>query len=95
MEKCSEAQARFQREAQSTASLNHPSVAAVYDTGEHRQRDGSVLPYLVMEYVDGATLRDILRSGPPHEHGLGPGVLQHPCMSRRRPTRRWRAPRPC
>jgi beta-lactam-binding protein with PASTA domain len=58
-------QARFRREAQSTASLNHPAIAAVYDTGEDRGYDGTPLPYLVMEYVDGATLRDSLHSGPP------------------------------
>jgi serine/threonine-protein kinase len=53
-------QARFRREAQSAASLNHPSVIAVYDTGEDRVGDSPV-PYIVMEYVDGHTLRDLLR----------------------------------
>ncbi|RAY14642.1 Stk1 family PASTA domain-containing Ser/Thr kinase [Actinomadura craniellae] len=53
-------QARFSREAQSAASLNHPSVIAVYDTGEDRIGDTPV-PYIVMEYVDGHTLRDLLR----------------------------------
>ncbi|MBE8470001.1 Stk1 family PASTA domain-containing Ser/Thr kinase [Streptomyces justiciae] len=57
-------QERFRREAQSTASLNHPAIAAVYDTGEHHSY-GAQLPYLVMEYVDGATLREALYSGPP------------------------------
>lgn len=56
-------QARFRREAQSAASLNHPAVVAVYDTGEEDAPDGSgvMLPYIVMEYVEGRTLRDILR----------------------------------
>ncbi|MFF5262462.1 Stk1 family PASTA domain-containing Ser/Thr kinase [Actinomadura viridis] len=53
-------QARFRREAQSAASLNHPSVIAVYDTGEDLIGDTSI-PYIVMEYVDGSTLRDLLR----------------------------------
>jgi serine/threonine-protein kinase len=53
-------QARFRREAQSAASLNHPSIVAVYDTGED-DTDGSHIPYIVMEYVDGRTLRDLLR----------------------------------
>jgi len=53
-------QARFRREAQSAASLNHPSIVAVYDTGEDMV--GSVpVPYIVMEFVDGRTLRDLLR----------------------------------
>ncbi|GAA4817051.1 Stk1 family PASTA domain-containing Ser/Thr kinase [Nocardioides caeni] len=60
-------QARFRREAQSSASLNHPAIVSVYDTGEERtvQADGSseVVPYIVMEYVAGRTLRDILREG--------------------------------
>ena len=58
-------QARFRREAQSAASLNHPAIVAVYDTGEEPASDGSglMLPYIVMEYVEGRTLRDILREG--------------------------------
>ena len=53
-------QARFRREAQSAASLNHPSIVAVYDTGEDMSEPAHV-PYIVMEYVDGRTLRDLLR----------------------------------
>ncbi|GAA3821556.1 Stk1 family PASTA domain-containing Ser/Thr kinase [Nocardioides panacisoli] len=58
-------QARFRREAQSSASLNHPAIVAVYDTGEEPTDDGSGVaqPYIVMEYVAGRTLRDILREG--------------------------------
>ncbi|WP_031161765.1 Stk1 family PASTA domain-containing Ser/Thr kinase [Streptosporangium roseum] len=54
-------QARFRREAQSAASLNHPSIVAVYDTGEDVAGSAPV-PYIVMEYVDGRTLRDLLRA---------------------------------
>jgi eukaryotic-like serine/threonine-protein kinase len=58
-------QARFRREAQSAASLNHPSIVAVYDTGEEPTTDGSGVaqPYIVMEYVAGRTLREVLREG--------------------------------
>ncbi len=58
-------QARFRREAQSSASLNHPTIVAVYDTGEEPATDGTGVaqPYIVMEYVAGRTLRDILREG--------------------------------
>ncbi|WP_248964477.1 Stk1 family PASTA domain-containing Ser/Thr kinase [Sphaerisporangium perillae] len=54
-------QARFRREAQSAASLNHPSIVAVYDTGED-MTEGTPVPYIVMEFVDGRTLRDLLRA---------------------------------
>jgi beta-lactam-binding protein with PASTA domain/tRNA A-37 threonylcarbamoyl transferase component Bud32 len=56
-------QARFRREAQSAASLNHPAIVAVYDTAEEPDHDGQLLPYIVMEYVDGRTLREVLREG--------------------------------
>jgi beta-lactam-binding protein with PASTA domain/predicted Ser/Thr protein kinase len=61
-------QARFRREAQSSASLNHPAIVAVYDTGEEPAPDGGsghsvAQPYIVMEYVAGRTLREILREG--------------------------------
>ncbi len=54
-------QARFRREAQSAASLNHPSIIAVYDTGEDMM-EATPVPYIVMEFVDGRTLRDLLRA---------------------------------
>src|ERR671916_202829 len=53
-------QVRFRREAQASASLNHPAIVAVYDTGEDRTALGAT-PYIVMEYVEGETLRDVLR----------------------------------
>jgi eukaryotic-like serine/threonine-protein kinase len=55
-------QARFRREAQSAASLNHPSIVAVYDTGEDMMT-GIPVPYIVMEFVDGRTVRDLLQDG--------------------------------
>jgi serine/threonine protein kinase/beta-lactam-binding protein with PASTA domain len=57
-------QERFRREAQNAAALNHPAIVAVYDTGETRTEHGP-LPYIVMEYVDGRTLRDIVKSEGP------------------------------
>jgi serine/threonine-protein kinase len=55
-------QARFRREAQSAASLNNPSIVAVYDTGEDMS-SGTPVPFIVMEYVDGRTVRDLLIEG--------------------------------
>lgn len=55
--------ARFQREAESVAALNHPNIVGVYDTGvfESVQGDQSVqIPFLVMELLQGKTLRSIL-----------------------------------
>ena len=58
---------RFRREAQSAAALNHPAVVAVYDTGEDIHTDASGqevhVPFIVMEYVEGHTVRDILTDG--------------------------------
>jgi serine/threonine-protein kinase len=72
-------QARFRREAQSAASLNHPSIVAVYDTGEDYV-DGVSIPYIVMEYVDGSTLRELLHSGrkllPERAMEMTVGILQ-------------------
>jgi beta-lactam-binding protein with PASTA domain/tRNA A-37 threonylcarbamoyl transferase component Bud32 len=55
-------QARFGREAQSAASLNNPSIVAVYDTGEDLST-GVPIPFIVMEFVDGRTVRDLLIEG--------------------------------
>ncbi len=72
-------QARFRREAQSAASLNHPAIVAVYDTGED-YIDGVSIPYIVMEYVDGSTLRELLHSGrkllPERTLEMCTGILQ-------------------
>ena len=60
-------QARFRREAQSAAALNHPTIVAVYDSGEEELTDpnGSArsVPYIVMEYVEGHTVRELLGDG--------------------------------
>lgn len=50
---------RFRREAQAAASLSHPNIVGVYDVGQ----DGDT-HYIVMEYVDGMTLKDWIREGP-------------------------------
>ncbi|MBD7980205.1 Stk1 family PASTA domain-containing Ser/Thr kinase [Oerskovia merdavium] len=59
--------ARFRREAQAAAALNHPAIVAVYDTGEdtHTEPGGGTahVPFIVMEYVEGHTVRDILGDG--------------------------------
>ncbi|MFD8419249.1 Stk1 family PASTA domain-containing Ser/Thr kinase [Streptomyces sp. NPDC059466] len=72
-------QARFRREAQSAASLNHPAIVAVYDTGED-YIEGISIPYIVMEYVDGSTLRELLHSGrrllPERSMEMTIGILQ-------------------
>ncbi|MFC4944886.1 Stk1 family PASTA domain-containing Ser/Thr kinase [Pseudonocardia sp. GCM10023141] len=57
-------QMRFRREAQNAASLNHPAIVSVYDTGEVQSEFGP-LPYIVMEYVDGQTLREIVKTSGP------------------------------
>jgi len=49
---------RFQQEAQAVAALNHPSILAIHDFGEH---DGS--PYIVVEFLEGETLRQRLGAG--------------------------------
>ena len=60
--------ARLEREAQSAASLNHPGIVSVYDSGEQQfpEPGGGVItvPFIVMEYVEGQTLRQVLG-----EHG--------------------------
>ncbi len=56
--------ARFRREAQSAAGLNHPGIVSTYDTGESQDAaTGIMVPFIVMELVEGHTLRDVLREG--------------------------------
>lgn len=60
---------RFQREAQAVASLNHHTIVSIYDTGEITPQgpDGVTRPYIVMEYVPGETLRELI-----HGKGIEP-----------------------
>lgn len=58
--------ARFRREAQAAAGLNHPNIVSVYDTGEDEMFAGISavkVPWIVMEKVEGVTLRHIISSG--------------------------------
>jgi serine/threonine-protein kinase len=54
---------RFRKEAFSAAGLNHPGIVAVYDSGEEENKSGSKTPYIVMEFVSGHTLREVIQRG--------------------------------
>ncbi|CAN5229393.1 hypothetical protein BH09ACT8_BH09ACT8_24840 [soil metagenome] len=69
---------RFRREAQNAAALNHSAIVAVYDTGEAETPTG-LLPYIVMEYVDGVTLRDIVHDDGPVEPAYATEVIADVC----------------
>lgn len=60
-------QSRFRREAQAVAALNHPAIVSIFDTGEEHLGDGAPhdlqVPFIVMEYLAGRTLRDLLKAG--------------------------------
>ncbi|MDH6625194.1 serine/threonine protein kinase [Streptomyces sp. LBL] len=71
--------ARFTREAQSVAGLNHHAIVAVYDSGEDFV-GGQSVPYIVMEIVEGRTIRDLLLNaeapGPEQALIIVSGVLE-------------------
>ncbi|WP_259465110.1 protein kinase domain-containing protein [Streptomyces sp. TLI_171] len=73
------ARLRFTREAHAVAALNHHSIVAVYDTGEE-QHGGESTPYIVMELVEGRTVRELLvdEAAPPVDQALiiTAGVLE-------------------
>jgi serine/threonine protein kinase len=50
---------RFEQEAQSASSLNHPNIITIYEIGAQDS-----ISYIAMEYIDGKTLREILKEGP-------------------------------
>ncbi|MFB7946670.1 protein kinase [Kitasatospora phosalacinea] len=51
---------RFRREAQAVARLQHTNIVSVFDSGEDVAPDGSTTPYIVMEFVEGRSLKDVL-----------------------------------
>ncbi len=71
---------RFRREAQNAAALNHPAIVAVYDTGEAETAAGP-LPYIVMEFVDGVTLRDIVHTDGPMPPRRAIEVIADACQA--------------
>ncbi|MFO7192985.1 MAG: Stk1 family PASTA domain-containing Ser/Thr kinase [Thermocrispum agreste] len=73
-------QERFRREAQNSAALNHPAIVAVYDTGETQTEYGP-LPYIVMEYVEGRTLRDIIKTEGPMDQRRAMEIMADVCAA--------------
>ncbi|MBV9161662.1 MAG: Stk1 family PASTA domain-containing Ser/Thr kinase [Pseudonocardiales bacterium] len=73
-------QHRFRREAQNAAALNHPAIVAVYDTGE-TVSDYGPLPYIVMEFVDGRTLRDIVKTEGPMDEQRAMETMADVCAA--------------
>jgi serine/threonine-protein kinase len=63
---------RFRREAQDAAKMAHPTIVRIFDAGEETVIDPSgneaQIPFIVMEYVDGRLLKDIIAEGPLPEH---------------------------
>ncbi|MEQ1736442.1 MAG: protein kinase, partial [Rhodoglobus sp.] len=59
---------RFRREAQDAAKMAHPTIVRIFDAGEEsvREANGSetLLPFIIMEYVDGRLLKDVIAEGP-------------------------------
>ena len=85
---------KFDREARAAAKLSHPNVVAVFDQGRDIVEGHSSRPYIVMEHIDGQTLRDVINREAPltplralEAHRAGAG------RARRRARRRTGAPR--
>jgi serine/threonine-protein kinase len=57
--------ARFDREAQAVAALNHPNIIGIFDVGTDFDEDGSERPFFVMEYIDGPNLKEWIRAHAP------------------------------
>ena len=59
---------RFRREAQDAAKMAHPTIVRIFDAGEESIRESNgaetLVPFIVMEYVDGRLLKDVLTDGP-------------------------------
>lgn len=65
---------RFRREAQSAAALSHPNIVSIYDVGQEEDTH-----YIVMEYIDGANLNEIIRERAPLEVGEAVRIASQIC----------------
>jgi eukaryotic-like serine/threonine-protein kinase len=68
---------RFEREAKAVAALTHPNIVSLFDTGTQIRDDGSPVHFVVMELLDGETLRDRLRAAPAASGGGAPRALKN------------------
>jgi serine/threonine-protein kinase len=68
---------RFVREARLLAGVNHPHITQVFDFGRHEGRT----PYIVMEYLEGRTLREVLRREGPCEPQLAVTIMRQVCRA--------------
>src|SRR6516162_9737995 len=55
---------RVRAEARAAARLSHPHIGVVHDFGEYPDGEDGLIPYVVMELIDGPSLRDVLADGP-------------------------------
>ena len=56
--------ARFRREAQDAAKMTHPTIVRIFDAGEEAAEDGRLIPFIVMEHIDGRLLSEVIHEGP-------------------------------
>jgi hypothetical protein len=69
---------RFEREARAASALNHPNIITIFDIGQQQS-----MPYMVMELVEGKTLREIISSGPLPPRELFRLAVQQPRRQRK------------
>ena len=67
---------RFEREAQAAASLAHPNIVEIYDVGEYKDHH-----YIVMEYIAGKTLKQVIRSRGPLVNEEAVDIMKQLCSA--------------